>query len=732
MLFRSAGNAVRRQHAAIALSAMAASGLILSISSPVSAATFKALHDFYPYPDGATASTGLTPGTDGALYGECRSGGAFGNGTFFKVTPAKSFKVLHSFSLAEGQPDETAPVQAPDGKFYGITSSTGPLSPNALYSIAASGAFQKVHTFGSGDGVKFAFGKLASAGNYIYGTAGTGYDDFIYRSSLSGVITILHKLDQAKEGASPNGLIYGPGGAFYTACNMGGPKGGGTIIKISAAGAVTVLHAFAPLELGLFPVPLAAGPDGNLWGVFDSSGSGLADSIYKITPSGNFTAVVNAVSDFGTLIANPLVAKGDSLYGEVIVNNGGAGKVFKVTTQGVVSTVYSFDGQPAGGPTGGLAVGKDGGLYGTSTYLAPLAVPGQTAVASTAFKLTDTGTFTLLHTMPITDGRVAIPSVTVTADGIVYGVTEYGGKYDQGMLYKMSNAGVMTDIYDFGTEDSTPLDLIQGLDGNLYGLTSRTIFKAVPGAKPTTIYHFGSSTFPFGRLTAGANHWIYGLSYGSGTPAQVYRINASGSFAKVGAFPSAADAEEVTLAADGSVYGVSQYGPSGNGAIFKFTKAGAFSYVYSFPSNSSPLQSLTPGFGGRLFYGVSRGDNQGIFAFNPATSQAAFVHRFNGSTEGVIGTSALTLGADGTLYGTTSNNLGASALYGFSPISGQFNVLGKMPAYVDLGYFNTTPSPSISLTFSPSGKIYGVAPFGGAHNGGQVFQFLWDSAPPPV
>jgi len=699
---------------------------MLTAANTASATTFKSLHDFHPYTEGGFAFYGLTPGTDGAFYGITTTGGDFGNGTIFKVTPTGSFKVLHSFLPAEGYPESATLFQTTAGKLYGLTTANGPDAPAILYSIASNGVFQKLHTFGAADGYLSPIGKQVCINDDIYGMSSNGSQTILYRMSLSGAITVLHTLNLVTEGISSQGLTYGPDGAFYSICNsyLGG---GGTILRFTTTGDTTVLHTFGFNELAGWPSPLAVGPDGNLWGTFDASGSGNSRSIYKITPAGTFTVVAADLSGIGSIIYGPLTAKGDSLYGEMMQSSSGFGKVFKITTQGTVSVVYSFDGQPSCGPIGGLVVGKDGGLYGTATYL-PSSMPGALGgAASTIFKVTDTGVFTLVHALTVADGSAAAPGLVATADDTLYGVTEDGGKYEQGMLYKISSTGVITDIYDFNSVEGNPFNLIQGPDGNLYGLTSHTIFKAVPGQKPTTFYRFTSPETPYGQLTVGSNHWMYGVTLTGGQSGfgGVYRFNTLGQFVPFGSFPTLIAAEQVTLAANGNVYGTTPYGTTWtSGAIFKVTKAGEFSYAYSFPDGAWPTQGLTAGKDGKL-YGITGANKRGIFAFNPATSQATSVHSFNTDTDYVTGTSLLTPGADGTLYGTVANlasvNHGASALYSFNPASGQFNTLSTLPTYVPGASFYI--DLTMSLTFSPSGKLYGSSAFGGAYQNGQIFTF---------
>jgi uncharacterized repeat protein (TIGR03803 family) len=76
----------------------------------------------------------------------------------------------------------------------------------------------------------------------------------------------------------------------------------------------------------------------------------------------------------GSTIFSPLVQGRDgNLYGTA--NNGGTqanGSVFKITRSGVLTTLYNFCSQPTcsdgSAPAGGLVVGAEGNLYGTTSF----------------------------------------------------------------------------------------------------------------------------------------------------------------------------------------------------------------------------------------------------------------------------------------------------------------------------------------------------------------------------
>ena len=68
-----------------------------------------------------------------------------------------------------------------------------------------------------------------------------------------------------------------------------------------------------------------------------------------------------------------------NLYGETLFGGpNGYGAVFKITTSGTLTTLYSFNSSDGSEPTGGLVQGSDGNFYGTTSHgRSPGAEPAQ-------------------------------------------------------------------------------------------------------------------------------------------------------------------------------------------------------------------------------------------------------------------------------------------------------------------------------------------------------------------
>jgi len=103
-----------------------------------------------------------------------------------------------------------------------------------------------------------------------------------------------------------------------------------------------------------------------------------------------------------------------------------AGTVFKITPNGILTTLYSFchivgcaDGRQ---PYAGLIQGTDGDFYGTTS------VGGPTARAR-FFEITPTGMLTTLHSFDGTDGGDPVAALVQDTNGMFYANGVWRGRW---------------------------------------------------------------------------------------------------------------------------------------------------------------------------------------------------------------------------------------------------------------------------------------------------------------
>jgi uncharacterized repeat protein (TIGR03803 family) len=120
---------------------------------------------------------------------------------------------------------------------------------------------------------------------------------------------------------------------------------------------------------------LVQGSDGTLYGTTAFSGTNLpnAGTIFKITTNGALTTLFNFHSTDGAKpVAKMIFGPDGNLYGTTAgggLSNtkNGFGTVFRITTNGIFTPLVLFQGTNGSDPQAPLAIGADGNLYGTTT-----------------------------------------------------------------------------------------------------------------------------------------------------------------------------------------------------------------------------------------------------------------------------------------------------------------------------------------------------------------------------
>jgi uncharacterized repeat protein (TIGR03803 family) len=526
-------------------------------------------------------------------------------------------------------------------------------------------------------------------------------------------------------GTATGSLVQGPDGNFYGTTAQGGPRGSGTVFRVTPAGVLTTLVS----DQANPAAGLVVGNDGLLYGLTSAGGAfGGFGTVFKMTTNGALTtiAVLNGVNG-----ENPqsglVLARDGNFYGTS--PQGGTnsiGNVFRVTPAGVVTSLVSFDSSSlGGGPSAGLALGPDGNLYGITPF-------GGAAGLGTIFKITTGGTFTTLYSFQQPDGFVRRARLMAGPDGNLYGTSRDGGSADMGTIFKITTNGIFTNLVSFrGTNGAVPLaELTVGADGQLYGTTqlggsesSGTVFKVTTNGALTTLFSFASSVNGFravprtGLLAANDGNF-YGC-----TPGTVFKMTPGGALSFItsliplnGVHPQA----NLVLGPDGNLYGTTRDGGSNNvGTIFRLSTSGLFTSLFSFSTTngSAPQGGLSLGSDGN-FYGTTSqgGSNFAGTVFRFSTNGTLTTLASLGGTNGGDPLCQLVAGADGSFYGTAPHQgpNGSGTVF-------RITTNGVLTRLVS---FNNTNGafPDDGLTLGQDGNFYGTTANGGSHVAGTVFR----------
>jgi uncharacterized repeat protein (TIGR03803 family) len=362
----------------------------------------------------------------------------------------------------------------------------------------------------------------------------------------------------------------------------------------------------------------------------------------------------------------------------------------------VYTPLYNY-GSTAGDPISpaafsAIAQGRDGRLYSTTGG-------GGTHNAGAAYAITTSGSLSKLYDFapyPAPSGPAS--GLTLGTDGFFYGTTTTGGAHLLGTVFKLSDTGLFSDLWDFGNnvddQGNPQAPFVLGADGNLYGTADAayngqfgTAYRISPKGVMKLLHTFNGTecTTPYGMI----------------------------------------------LGLDGNFYGVCRAGGAHNmGVIFKMTTAGKVTGLHVFagyPSDGSqPVGGLAQANDGTIYGTTFAGGTQNagtIFKISPNGSGYAVLHNFDRTldvNDGIQPLAALALGTDGNVYGTTwkGGKQNDGALFRMTP-SGQYSTLYS---FCSVGGCKDGSLPQTGMIQHTNGKFYGATQSGGQIvNGGEFY-----------
>lgn len=345
-----------------------------------------------------------------------------------------------------------------------------------------------------------------------------------------------------------------------------------------------------------------------------------------------------------------------------VSNQTGCGTVFELSPSGspgsafTETVLYSFTAQNGDGayPSGGLTMDRQGALYGATSeggdrnhgavfVLKPPAAPSAQ------------WTETILHSFAggERDGSTPAGGLVFGKNGVLYGVTQHGGKQHLGTVFALhpptNGAEVWAEkvLFSFtGQGDagvSPSAGVVVSADGTLYGTAlgyAGVAFALNAGSggswTESVLYAFGSQPgdggTPYGGVVMGNNGKLYGTNNAGGPPSSICVPPVAGC---------------------GTVFELAPGAEGGN-----WTEKVIYAFTSPYSDGANPVAGVVIGPGG-ILYGTTTDGPGTVFQLAPPTAPGnvwteTVLHTFTGRNgDGSDPVANLVIGPNGAIYGTT-------------------------------------------------------------------------------
>ena len=376
----------------------AALATCLLIGSANATSQFQIAHYFTDTP-GSTPVSALVADSAGNFYGTTKYSGngtcsGEGCGVVFELSPQSgggwNYQIIHYFDGLKGSTPEAGLILDSAGNLYGTTGSGGAFGDGVVFELSPSGGrwTEKVlHNFGNHkNDLARPRGSLTFDGSgNLYGTGFEGGKSNTYggvfqlkRSGTTWQERVIHNFTGGSDGGNPSAnLILDSAGNLYGTTFAGGSKCGypgcGVVFELTPSAGGTwkesVLHSFTGATDGFGPLcGLVFDTAGNLYGTTYSG-----NTVFELMPSGGHWTIkvlhTFAGSDGYFPAAGVVLDSAGHVFGTTLEGgDDGVGVVFELTQSGdswTEAVLHSFNATEGEYPAAALILDQ-GVLYGTA------------------------------------------------------------------------------------------------------------------------------------------------------------------------------------------------------------------------------------------------------------------------------------------------------------------------------------------------------------------------------
>lgn len=440
---------------------------------------------------------------------------------------AVNLTTIYNFSGSSGTQPSGGLCEASNGKLYGVTTFGGLNNRGVIYEYnKLNNIFSVKYNF-SLTGGSLPTGRLIEDNGELFGLSKGSFsrdnESFYKFNYNTNTYTALYNFS-ATTGILTDGyngygsLLKASNGVLYGLNSLGGTNNGGTIFSANSAGNYSKLYNFSN-STGTNPYgTLIEASNGLLYGLTNTSSNGSNPVLFSFN---KITKVYSTVTDlpissFGSNSdLSELFQIGNNLYG--VFSIGGIfnlGILFKYNVStNMLTILHNFSGSTYGDgaqPLGGLVevnnfiygVTKLGGLYNRGTI----------------FKIDPTTEeYTNLYSFTGTSGISPLPKLMLASDGFIYGVTNNGGLYNQGTIFRFFD----TLSCEYNANINVPCSDITLVDVDVFnancGPHSTITIEVSGGSTPYTYILSNGQGTTYSAITNSTIYSFYNLNPGNWT-----------------------------------------------------------------------------------------------------------------------------------------------------------------------------------------------------------------------
>lgn len=494
------------------------------------------------------------------LYGMNYRGGVYNYGTIFKIKPdSTGYQKLLDFNGAQNgaRPRGDLVFDSTYTFLYGMTFEGGSNDLGTVFKIKPDATgYQKLHDFEGGQDGRKPHGSLIYTNGFLFGMTRWGganvLGGIVFKVKPdSTVYTKLLNFTFSEGGLTPLGSLIMNNGTLFGMTSAGGIYGDGTVFKMdtNSVNMHSKIVDFTAYGKGSAPAGSLVAHGANIFGMTSGGGEYGKGTVFGINIDGSGHSKkfdFNGID--GSAPSGSLVSDGVFMYG--MTSGGGAnntGIIFKITANGNITKMYDFEPAPPDGENGR---NPQGSLIFDNTFLYGMTWKGGVNDLGTVFKIQRTGNTynytTLFEFSGVSDGRNPLGSL-VFSDTLLYGMASAGGSFDDGVIFEMNpQTFEFEKLHDFFSLESgsNPTGSLVAVDSFLYGMTqyggasnNGVIFKIKKDGTFVKLYEFPdgeNGRYPHGSLVFNGTYF-HGMTESGGAynNGVLFKMKSDGTYYKL-------------------------------------------------------------------------------------------------------------------------------------------------------------------------------------------------------